>query len=115
MTGLNEAFLIDTATKDRLVREDPASAEVIKPYLRGQDIKRWSPDWQDLWMIVLKSSGDHTWTWSDAGDDAEEVFRQIYPSLHAHMKPLEEKMRKRQDKGQHWWELRSCALSLYHC
>ncbi len=45
-TGLNEAFLIDTPTKERLVREDPRSAEVIKPYLRGQDIKRWSPEWR---------------------------------------------------------------------
>src|SRR5262249_43956402 len=34
-TGLNEAFLIDTTTKNRLVREDPRCAEVIKPYLRG--------------------------------------------------------------------------------
>ncbi|CAN5839658.1 hypothetical protein BH23ACT11_BH23ACT11_13110 [soil metagenome] len=108
-TGLNEAFLIDTATKAQLVREDPASAEVIKPYLRGQDIKRWSPNWQDLWMIVLKSSGDHAWPWSDAGEDAEEVFRQTYPSLHAHMEPLEEKLRKRQDHGRYWWELRPCA------
>lgn len=109
LTGLNEAFLIDTATKDRLVGEDPSSAEVIKPYLRGRDIKRWSPDWQHLWMIVLKSSGDHAWPWSDAGDDAEEVFRQTYPSLHAYMKLLEEKLRKRQDQGRNWWELRSCA------
>ena len=40
--------------------------EVIKPYLRGQDIKRWSPEWNGLWMIVLKSSGDHAWPWSEA-------------------------------------------------
>ena len=108
-TGLNAAFLIDTETKDRLVSEDPTSAEVIKPYLRGQDIKRWSPDWQDLWMIVLKSSGDHAWPWSDTGDGAEEVFRQTFPSLHAHMKSFEEKLRKRQDHGRYWWELRPCA------
>jgi Eco57I restriction-modification methylase/TaqI-like C-terminal specificity domain/N-6 DNA Methylase len=107
-TGLNEAFLIDTPTKERLVREDPRSAEVIKPYLRGQDIKRWSPEWKGLWIIVLKSSGDHVWPWSNT-DDPEEVFRRTYPSLHAHMKPLEEKLRKRRDKGRHWWELRSCA------
>ena len=41
-TGLNEAFLIDTPTKERLIREDPRSAEIIKPYLRGQDIRRCS-------------------------------------------------------------------------
>ena len=57
-TGLNEAFLIDTATKERLVREDPASRGIIKPYLRGQDIKRWSPDWQNLWMIFARRGID---------------------------------------------------------
>jgi hypothetical protein len=108
-TGLNEAFLIDTPTKERLVREDPRLAEVIKPYLRGQDIKRWSPEWRGLWIIVLKSSSDQVWPWSEASDDAEEIFRQTCPSLHAHMKPLEGKLRKRQDQGRHWWELRPCA------
>jgi len=107
-TGLNEAFLIDTPTKERLVREDPRSAEIIKPYLRGQDIKRWSPEWRGLWMILLKSSGDHPWPWSGA-DDPEETFQRTYPSLHAHMKSLEPKLRNRQDKGRFWWELRSCA------
>jgi hypothetical protein len=61
LTGLNEAFLIDTPTKNRLVREDPRSAQILKPYLRGQDIKRWSPQWAGLWMIALKSSGDYEW------------------------------------------------------
>jgi hypothetical protein len=60
-------------------------------------------------MIVLKSSGDHDWPWSGAGDKAEEMFRQTYPSLYEHMKPLEGKLRRPQDKGQYWWELRSCA------
>jgi hypothetical protein len=57
-TGLNEAFLIDTATKERLVREDPKSAEIIKPYLRGQDIKRWSPEWDGVWMIFTRRGID---------------------------------------------------------
>ncbi len=60
-------------------------------------------------MIVLKSSGDHAWPWSDAPEEAEEIFRRTYPSLYGHMKPLEDRLRKRQDKGRHWWELRSCA------
>ena len=37
-TGLNEAFLVDTAKRDELVRDDPACIEIVKPYLRGQDI-----------------------------------------------------------------------------
>jgi len=40
-TGLNEAFVIDQATRDRLVAADPRSAEIIKPWLRGRDLKRW--------------------------------------------------------------------------
>jgi len=110
-TGLNEAFLIDTAVRDRLVREDGRSGEIIKPYLRGQDIKRWSPEWRGLWMIVMRSSGDHTWPWSSAAansDEAEEIFRRAFPAIHAHMKPLEARLRKRSDKGRFWWELRSC-------
>jgi hypothetical protein len=58
LTGFNEAFLIDTPTKERLVREDPRSAEIIKPYLRGQDIKRWSPAWAGLWMIFARRGID---------------------------------------------------------
>jgi hypothetical protein len=108
-TGLNEAFLIDTPTRERLVREDSRSAEIIRPYLRGQDIKRWSPEWNDLWMIVLKSSSDHPWPWSDAGDNAEETFQRTFLSLYGHMKPLEDRLRRRQDKGRYWWELRSCT------
>ena len=40
-TGLNEAFVIDAITRDRLIAEDPRSAEVIKPFLAGRDIKRY--------------------------------------------------------------------------
>lgn len=57
-TGLNDAFLIDTATKTRLIREDPRSGEIIKPYLRGQDIKRWVPEWAGLWMIFARRGID---------------------------------------------------------
>jgi hypothetical protein len=59
LTGLNEAFLIDTPTRDQLVKSDPACADIIKPYLRGQDIERWWSPPSGLHMIVLKSSGDH--------------------------------------------------------
>jgi hypothetical protein len=113
-TGLNEAFLIDTSTKNRLVRADPRCAEIIKPCLRGQDIKRWSPEWAELWMIMLKSSSDYSWSWGNATDitKAEVLFQQAFPSLYNHMKPLEERLRNRQDKGRYWWELRPCAY--YH-
>ncbi len=108
-TGLNEAFLIDDATRADFIRDDPGCAEIIKPYLRGQDIGRWVPDWQGLWMVVLRSSSNHHWPWSEsADDDAEAVFRQTYPSLYARMKTRQAALTARQDQGRYWWELRSC-------
>ncbi len=109
LTGFNEAFLIDTPTRNALVASDPACAQIIRPYIRGQDLKRWHPDWAGLWMIILKSSGDHAWPWSTAGERAEDVFQATYPSLYARMKPMQAALTKRQDKGRYWWELRSCA------
>jgi hypothetical protein len=44
-TGLNEAFVIDADTRNRLIAEDPKSAELIKPFLVGRDVKRYqTPD-----------------------------------------------------------------------
>jgi len=58
LTGLNEAFLIDTAKRNELVRADPKSAEIIKPYLRGQDIERWHAPWNGLYMIFARRGID---------------------------------------------------------
>ncbi|NTU78518.1 MAG: hypothetical protein HGA45_03805 [Chloroflexales bacterium] len=79
LTGFNEAFLIDTPTRERLLREDPRSAEIIKPYLRGQDIKRWTPEWDGLWMIFARRGID-----IDA-----------YPALKNHLLQLREKLEPR--------------------
>jgi hypothetical protein len=121
-TGLNEAFLIDTPTRDQLVKDHPGCAEIIKPYLRGQDIERWWSPPSGLHMIVLKSSGDHHWPWADSPDEAEAErrFKAAYPSLHAHMKKWESfadpdtgkmrGLRYREDQGRFWWELRPCSF-----
>jgi len=52
VTGFNEAFIIDTATKERLCAEDPESTEIIKPILRGRDISRYYYKWAGLWVIA---------------------------------------------------------------
>ncbi len=44
-TGLNEAFLVDTATKESLVAVDPKCTAILKRHLRGQDFSRWNADW----------------------------------------------------------------------
>src|SRR5262249_28041619 len=84
LTGLNEAYVIDSTTRDRLVSDDKRLAKLIKPYLRGQDIQRWSSPDTDLFMIIMKSSGDHPWPWANAPDEgaAEKIFKREFPALH---------------------------------
>jgi len=108
-TGFNEAFLVDGLTKERIVAADPKSAHLMKPYVRGQDIERWRPDWKGIWMIAMKSSGNYAWPWSGTGDNAENVFKSTYPSVHAHLNLFREALNKRGDQGENWWELRACA------
>ena len=50
-TGYNDAFFIDGATKEKLIAEDPKSAELIKPLLRGRDIQAWKAQWDDQYLI----------------------------------------------------------------
>src|SRR5439155_15833121 len=96
LTGFNEAFLLDTTTKERLVAADPKSADLFRPYLRGQDVNRWHAEWAGLWMLALKSSGNHPWPWAKAGKKAEAVFAATYPSIHAHLNYYRDALHKRQ-------------------
>jgi hypothetical protein len=109
-TGLNEAFYVDTPTRDSLVNVDPGCTLLFKKMLRGRDIKRWKPYWSQKWHIVIPSSQNRTWPWSAiASEDlAEEIFARSYPAVHSHLKKFEAKARARQDRGTFWWELRSC-------
>lgn len=54
LTGLNEAFVVDRVTRDRLIAEHPSSAELLKPFLRGRDVKRWCVESQDIWLIFTR-------------------------------------------------------------
>jgi len=54
LTGLNEAFVIDEETRNRLITEDPKSAEVIKPFLAGRDIKRYQHPVSDKYLIFTR-------------------------------------------------------------
>lgn len=46
--------MIDGPTRDQLVKDDPKCADIIKPYLRGQDIDRWCAPWNGSWMIFAR-------------------------------------------------------------
>lgn len=54
LTGLNEAFVIDAATRERLIAEAPKSAEVIKPFLAGREIKRYQTITNSKFLIFSK-------------------------------------------------------------
>ena len=71
LTGFNEAFIIDGKTKDSLIANDSKSEELIKPILRGQDIKAWQPEFDDLWVIA---------TFPSCKIDIEE-----YPAIKEHL------------------------------
>jgi hypothetical protein len=52
LTGCNEAFIIDGAKKKELISQDKKSAEIIRPILRGRDIKRYGYEFADLYLIT---------------------------------------------------------------
>ncbi|MBM3404452.1 MAG: hypothetical protein FJY10_06135 [Bacteroidetes bacterium] len=93
-TGLNEAFIIDTSTKERICREDPRSPEILKPVLRGRDIKRYGYAWAGLWLI-------------NTGFDLD--IPKLYPAVYNHLLQFEDNARKRDDQGKKWWNLRACS------
>lgn len=51
LTGCNEAFIISGEKRAELIEQDPKSAEIIRPILRGRDIKRYGYEFADLWLI----------------------------------------------------------------
>lgn len=52
LTGYNEAFIINGNKKDELIAQDPKSAEIIRPILRGRDIKQYSYEFANLYLIT---------------------------------------------------------------
>ena len=75
-TGLNEAFVIDEATRAKLIAEDPKSAEVIKPFLAGRDIKKFSPPKSKNYLIF-----------AFRGFNLEE-----YPAIKKHLSQYKDKL-----------------------
>ena len=70
-TGFNDAFIIDGAKRKELIEQDPKSDEIIRPLLRGRDIKRYSHEFADLYLIT---------TFPSLKIDIEE-----YPAVKAHL------------------------------
>ena len=92
-TGFNEAFIIDAETRDYLIDEDPRSAEIIKPCVVGDDIRKYEIQFCERYLI-----------WTYIGVPIEQ-----YPAVFNHLQQFEGRLVRRQDQGEHWWELRSCS------
>lgn len=88
-TGLNEAFVIDTPTKERLCAEDPKSAELLKPFLEGKDLKRWRAEPRGLWIIYIPKN---------------RIDVEAYPAIRDWLLPFRERLENRATK-QEWFEL----------
>jgi type I restriction-modification system DNA methylase subunit len=113
LTGLNEAFVIDESTRNRLIVEDPNSIKLIKKWLRGRDVKRWKTTWDNLYVIIIPKGTDegvsHPWKIAKHEQEAQVIFQKTYPAIYRHLSQFEDALRKRQDQGDYWWELRACA------
>jgi len=53
-TGDNKVFVIDSVKRNALIAADPACSDIIKPYLRGEDLDRWSALWDEQWIIFAR-------------------------------------------------------------
>ncbi|MBE7414442.1 MAG: Eco57I restriction-modification methylase domain-containing protein [Deltaproteobacteria bacterium] len=108
LTGLNEAFVIDRDIRDRLVKEDRKSAELIKPFVVGDDIRKYCVNSKEKSLILMPRG----WTRARSGHaregDAWQWLCKRYPAIAEHLKPFNAAASKRHDKGEFWWELRAC-------
>ena len=94
VTGLNDAFIIDRATRDRLMM-DPKSGELLVPFLKGENIKRWRVESDDLYLINTPKG---------------KVDIDDYPLVKAHLLQFRKTLEDRATK-QEWWELQQAQLA----
>jgi hypothetical protein len=95
VTGLNDAFVVDAPTRDRLMRADQKSADLLKPFLRGEDVKRWRVEPEGLWLIDTPKG---------------KVDIDAYPAVRDWLLPFKPQLAARATK-QEWFELQQAQLA----
>ena len=110
LTGCNEAFIISTEKRNEILAncktndERERTAELIRPILRGRDIKRYGYNWANLWLINthngVKERGIVKIPRIDIND---------YPAVKAHLDTYWNKIKDRSDQGDTPYNLRNCA------
>ena len=105
-TGFNDAFIISTEKRNEILNncsseeERTRTAELIRPILRGRDIKRYGYNWADLWIINIHNG---------IKDVKPRIDINEYPAVKAHLDLYWDKISKRADKGDTPYNLRNCA------
>ncbi len=89
-TGKDEAFVVDSATRDELIVEHPSSADILKPFLHGRGIRRWQVEAQGLWLIFAYRG----------------IEMNSYPAIQKHLEKYRDSLSKRAGK-QKWCELQA--------
>lgn len=100
-TGFNEAFIIDEETKNKLIKEDKKSEQLIKPLIRGRDIKRYSYDFNGVYLINTHNGIERK--------NIPPVNVNKYKAIKKHLDKYYSNLEIRQDKGNTPYNLRSCA------
>ncbi len=109
-TGANEAFIIPTEKRDAILNacktqeERKRTEALIKPILRGKDIKRYSYEWADLWVI-----NTHNGYTSALKSKIPPIDIEKYPALKAHLDAHWNTIATRCDQGDTPYHLRNCA------
>ncbi|NHB49186.1 class I SAM-dependent DNA methyltransferase [Helicobacter pylori] len=116
-TGANEAFIIPTEKRDAILKncddaqkdergmsERERTKELIKPILRGKDIKRYSYEWAHLWVI-----NTHNGYTSALKSKIPPIDIEKYPTLKAHLDSHYDAISTRCDQGDTPYNLRNCA------
>ncbi len=105
-TGYNDAFIISTEKREEILnnckddKERTRTAELIRPILRGRDIKRYGYTWADLWLINAHNG---------VKGKIPRIRIEEYPALKSHLDSYWEKISSRADKGETPYNLRNCA------
>ena len=94
-TGLNEAFIIDTKTKNKLLQKDPNNQKIIEPYLRGRNLTKYAYQFCDEWLLNIHNN--------------PVVNIDEYPTVKEYLSTYYEKLKKRSDQGATPYNLRNCA------
>ncbi|MFP6291465.1 Eco57I restriction-modification methylase domain-containing protein [Helicobacter pylori] len=110
LTGANEAFIIPTEKRDAILNacktqeERERTERLIKPILRGKDIKRYSYEWADLWVI-----NTHNGYTSNLKSKIPPIDIEKYPAIKAHLDAHLDTIATRCDQGDTPYHLRNCA------